>query len=284
MAVNADVVIDAMSIDDLATALDWAAAEGWNPGLSDVRSFHAADPSGFLAARLDGRMVGSVSAVKSGADFGFIGMFIVVPELRGAGIGMRLWDAGMARLAGRVVGLDGVVEMQDAYARSGFVLEYRNLRYSGSLADVPAVASDAIALGPRDLDAVFAYDSPCFGSDRREFLSAWLAQPNAYTCGVVRDSVLAGYGTIRQAREGWKVGPLFADDIDVARQVLAAFRREVGDGATVALDVPQPHAAACAIAEQLGMDVSFETARMYAGGRPELPIDRIFGVTSFELG
>ncbi|MDI1290995.1 MAG: GNAT family N-acetyltransferase, partial [bacterium] len=214
MTGNADVVIDEMSVDDLATAMDWASVEGWNPGLADARSFHAADPSGFLAARLDGRMVGSVSAVKSGADFGFIGMFIVVPELRGAGIGMRLWDAGMARLAGRVVGLDGVVEMQDAYSRSGFALDHRNLRYSGSLAEVPGSASDVIALGPRDLDAVAAYDSPCFGSDRREFLTAWLAQPNAFTCGVVRESLLAGYGTIRQAREGWKVGPLFADDID----------------------------------------------------------------------
>ena len=28
----------------------------------------------------------------------------------------------------------------------------------------------------------------------------------------------------------------------------------------------------------------FETARMYRGGQPQLPLDRVFGVTSFELG
>jgi len=28
----------------------------------------------------------------------------------------------------------------------------------------------------------------------------------------------------------------------------------------------------------------FETARMYTGAIPELPMDRLFGVTSFELG
>lgn len=284
MTSGTDVVIDAMSDDDLAVAIDWAAAEGWNPGLADAATFHAADPSGFLAARVDGRLVGSVSAVKSGSDFGFIGMFIVVPELRGAGIGMRLWDAGMARLAGRTVGLDGVVDMQDAYARSGFVLDYRNLRYSGTLAAVPSSPDAASLLGPADLEAIAAYDRPCFGTERREFLSAWLAQPNAFTFGVVRGSALAGYGTVRQAREGWKIGPLFADDGDAAWQILDAFHGVVGGEAAVALDVPEPHSRARETAEHLGMTVSFETARMYAGGRPVLPVDRIFGVTSFELG
>ncbi len=32
------------------------------------------------------------------------------------------------------------------------------------------------------------------------------------------------------------------------------------------------------------MTVSFETARMYRGKARDLPVDRIFGVTSFELG
>ncbi len=280
----AEVVVDTMSADDLEMAIDWAAAEGWNPGLNDARTFFAADPSGFLAARIGDRMIGSISAVKSGEGFGFIGMFITVPEVRGRGIGMRLWDAGMERLAGRVIGLDGVVAMQDAYARSGFVLDYRNLRYSGTLAAASGDAADVNALGPPDIDLVADYDAPCFGSARPRFLDAWLAQPGAATFGVMRGSRLGGYGTIRRAREGWKVGPLFADSRDIAWQLLAAFRREVGDVAVVALDVPEPHSAAREIADELGMTVPFETARMYAGGRPDLPVERIFGVTSFELG
>lgn len=40
--------IKVMSKQDLATAVDWAAAEGWNPGLHDIESFYAADPNGFL--------------------------------------------------------------------------------------------------------------------------------------------------------------------------------------------------------------------------------------------
>ncbi len=50
------------------------------------------------------------------------------------------------------------------------------------------------------------------------------------------------------------------------------------------LDVPAPNAAAIRLAERHGMKPVFETARMYTGAAPDLPLARLFGVTSFELG
>ena len=50
------------------------------------------------------------------------------------------------------------------------------------------------------------------------------------------------------------------------------------------LDVPESNAAAVALAERHGLTPGFETARMYAGTAPDEPVERIFGVTSFELG
>ena len=43
-----------MTEADLKLALDWAAAEGWNPGLDDAHCFYAADPQGFFLGELDG--------------------------------------------------------------------------------------------------------------------------------------------------------------------------------------------------------------------------------------
>ena len=137
-----------MSADEVALAIDWAAGEGWNPGLSDAVSVRAADPGGFLSARLDGRLVGSIASVRYGQGYGFIGLYIVDPSLRGQGIGTLLWDAGMARQSGRTCGLDGVVAMQDAYARSGFVLAHRNVRYGGTLDAFPGGAVVTLALQP----------------------------------------------------------------------------------------------------------------------------------------
>ena len=125
------LTIRPLSRSELDIGIDWAAAEGWNPGLHDADSFHAADPQGFLVALLGDEPVGMISAVRYGRSFGFIGFYIVRPAYRGRGHGLALWQAGMQALAGRLVGLDGVVAQQHNYRRSGFSLAWNNLRCEG---------------------------------------------------------------------------------------------------------------------------------------------------------
>lgn len=50
------------------------------------------------------------------------------------------------------------------------------------------------------------------------------------------------------------------------------------------LDTPEVNPAAVALAERHDLNVSFETARMFTGKFPELPLGGLFGVTSFEIG
>jgi hypothetical protein len=50
------------------------------------------------------------------------------------------------------------------------------------------------------------------------------------------------------------------------------------------LDVPRLNRNAVALAQDLGLVPVFETARMYTGAIPPLRLDRVFGVTTFELG
>ena len=103
--------IATMGRAEVEYAIGLAAAEGWNPGVHDAATFFAADPEGFLVGRLDGRPVGCISAVSYGGTFGFVGLYIVEPEHRGKGHGLALWQAGMARLVGHNVGLDGVLNL-----------------------------------------------------------------------------------------------------------------------------------------------------------------------------
>ena len=116
----------------------WAAAENWNPGLTDAQAFVVADPRGFLIGRMNGEPVTSISVVQYGKAFGFLGMYIARPDARGRGLGYRTWQAGMARLSGRTVALDGVVAQQDNYRRSGFHLAWTNVRFEGAAPDVEA--------------------------------------------------------------------------------------------------------------------------------------------------
>src|ERR1700754_624217 len=115
-----DFTVRPMRLDEVEHAIQWAQQEGWNPGLHDAACFRAADPDGFFIGTLRDEPVGSISAVRYGEHFGFIGLYIVKPEFRGEGFGFRIWQHAMAYLAGRNIGLDGVVAQQDNYRQSGF--------------------------------------------------------------------------------------------------------------------------------------------------------------------
>ena len=110
-------VIRTMTRHEVDVAVDWAAREGWNPGLADADCFYAADPDGFLIAYLDHEPAACISVVRYDSSFGFLGFYIVKPEMRGRGYGYQIWQAGMERLEGCTVGLDGVVAQQENYRR-----------------------------------------------------------------------------------------------------------------------------------------------------------------------
>lgn len=276
-----------MSRDDLDLAVDWARLEGWNPGLHDAGAFHAVDPAGFLVGLLDGRPVASLSVVRYPGNFGFLGFYIVRPEMRGRGYGWRLWQEGLRHLEGCTVGLDGVVAQQENYRKSGFALSHRNIRFGGSLPDggarVGAGGTTLVDARTVPFDRLAALDAGLFPGPRPGFLANWIALPGATALAAVRDGAVTGFGVIRHCHSGFKIGPLYAADGTVARDLVLALGRAAGPG-PVFLDVPEPNGEAVRLAEEFGLTPQFETARMYLGPAPATDLGRLFGVTSFELG
>ena len=275
--------IRTMTAPEVMLAVEWAAAEGWNPGLADVPAFLAEDPGAFLMAEEAGRPVACISAVRYGAGLGFIGFYIVAPGMRGQGHGLALWRAGMARLEGRVIGLDGVVAQQGNYRKSGFTLAWNNARYTGMARPAPPpVALPLAATMP--FEVLVDYDAACFGAPRPAFLRAWMETEGHLALALPRrdHGGMRGFGVARPCREGVKIGPLFAETEADAGLLLAGLGQH-GHG-MLTLDVPENHEAAVRLALGLGMGKVFETARMYAGPVPTMAREKIFGITSFELG
>jgi GNAT superfamily N-acetyltransferase len=273
-----------MTPAEVGTAIEWAASEGWNPGLHDAGCYVAADPGGFFVGLLDGEPVATISAIRYGALFGFLGFYIVRPEHRGKGDGLQIWNAGMKYLEGRNVGLDGVVAQQDNYRKSGFRLAYRNVRYQGAGGGNAPENPDIVPLSVLPFEAMAAYERPFFPAERSAFLRAWIEQPSSHALGILQNGRLRGYGVIRPCRLGYKIGPLFADAADLAEQLFLALKARVRPSDPVYLDTPELNPAAVELAERHGLSVVFETARMYTREIPDLPLHRVFGVTSFEVG
>ncbi len=265
-------------------ALEWAAAENWNPGFPDHLSFNAADPGGFLLGLLNGEPVSCISAIRYGSDYGFLGFYIVKPELRGKGFGMQVWRAAEERLAGRNVGLDGVLAQVSNYEKSGFKAAYHNVRYGGvpTPSDQPVLGVVPLAEVP--FDQLLEYDTRHFPAPRREFIKEWTVATGTSAFGVVKEGVLKGYAVIRPARTGFRIGPLFADEPIDAERLFLAMVKAIPQGEAVYLDVPDVNLEAVWLADMYGLEPGFECVRMYTKGTPDLPIGQVFGNTSLELG
>src|SRR5262245_45219143 len=207
---------------EIAIAADWAAAEGWNPGLADAACFATVDPEGFFVGELAGEPAATISCVNYDARFSFLGFYIVRPDLRGRGFGLRIWKQAMAHAGARIVGLDGVVAQQDNYKKSGFRLAYPNIRYGGSVAPAASSPTDIVALADVPFGAIETDDATVFPAPRTAFLRAWLGAPGHVGRALVRDGKLAAWGVIRPCPVGRKIGPLVADDRAAAEAVLAA--------------------------------------------------------------
>ena len=270
----------------------WAAREGWNPGLHDAELFWAADPEAFIAADLDDAMIGGGAITSYNGEFGFMGLFIVRPEYRGQGFGNVLWHARRKRLLARLrpgasIGLDGVFAMQDYYSRGGFVFSHRNIRFRSTITDRPAISRHdgqyIIPLAAIPFEQVLDYDRTCFPAPRTNFLREWIVQPEALALGYLRDDQLKGYGVVRRCGEGCKIGPLFADDAPAAEALFAHLAGFATRG-QLFLDAPENNPAAMALVAQHEMIEVFGCARMYLGPAPVVAHERIFGVTTFELG
>lgn len=261
----------------------WAADEGWNPGLNDRLAFTSADPRGFLMGRVDGEPAACISVVRYGTDHGFLGFYIAREQFRGRGFGLRIWHSGMSRMGARNIGLDGVVDQQANYRKSGFSAAWTNVRFSGvPAASNPPEGAQLVDARTLPFDLLARYDRRFFPAPRDSFLSCWLTTPDRIALAALRDGNVVGFGVCRPSQTDSRVGPLYADTTPIAASILSGLHAQAGT--PLVIDVPDANPAAVKLAHEQGFEAQFETARMYTGPVPSLDFDGYYAVTSLELG
>ncbi|MDD3246304.1 MAG: GNAT family N-acetyltransferase [Methanosarcina sp.] len=277
-----ELEIRKMSRGEAEFAIRMANAEGWNPGIHDGELFYEADHEGFFIAEVEGKPIGCASAVAYDDSFGFFGLYVVKPEFRKKGIGMKLTEKCLEYLEDRNIGLDGVVENEKKYQQvMKFRSSYSNLRFEGRGGG--KVPDGLVKISKVPFEKLLAYDRKMFPAPRPGFLEKWVNQPDSSAFAALEKGDLKGYGVIRKCRTGYKIGPLFADDQAAAEKIFRALRASVPEE-TIYLDVPEPNKKAMEIAKRYHMNVMFKTIRMYSRKEPDIELDGVYGVTSFELG
>ncbi len=272
-----------MCRSEVDIAIHWAGVEGWNPGNNDAECYYQADPKGFLIGKLNGEPISTISVIKYGETFGFLGFYIVKPEFRGQGYGMQIWNAGLDYLGNRNIGLDGVSDQQKNYMKSGFKLAYGNIRYQGTGGGAVRRDKVVVPLSTLPIETLHKYEQDLFPETRRKFVESWVTQTGCHALGYVRNGSLLGYGVIRPCLTGYKIGPLYGDTPKIGEVLYLALMSKA-TSQPVFLDIPEVNKHAISLAKRYNMEVVFETARMYTLESPYLPMAKIFGVTSFEIG
>lgn len=278
---------------DIPQVVAWARAEGFCPGEGDVASFRHTDRQGLWVKELNGQLIGCIAGVRYNASYGFIGLFLVDPALRGQGHGLHLWRTAMAHLADLpCIGLEAALERVEDYRGWGFraASPTRRWRRQASGDERPPDPDDGLELvqGRRlPRRAVQAYDALREPSPRPHFLADWLGQKAGTVLALIDGQGRChGFGRIRpcllRQGTGWRIGPLLADSPQLAeRLLLGMLARHRGE---VLIDVPGANPHGDPLMGRLGFQPQGTVLRMYRGEPPRVGLGDVYGLACLELG
>ncbi|MFK5856788.1 MAG: GNAT family N-acetyltransferase [Bacteroidota bacterium] len=286
-----------ISIDDLEfrkldlggvkTLVEWAKNEGWNPGPLDANVYWSTDPNGFYGYYYKNSLIAGGGIVSYNKEFGFMGLFVVKPEYRSIGIGRKLWHQRRDLLINRLnhnasIGMDGVVDMQSFYKKGGFEIAFKDERYE-KIGMKSVIDDNIFPIKDEDFHEISTYDKLCFGFLREIFLNLWIKLPENKTFKYVEKDIIRGFCIARKVSNGFKIGPLFADNKKIAEELYKACLNSV-IGKPLYIDIPMLNQEAVQIVKKYNAKYVFECARMYYGQMPRTDIKKVYGITTFELG
>ena len=273
-----------------------AASLRWRPGALDHESYFAADKTGFFVGELDGQAVSFLSAVKYSREYVFMSSYIVDTPYRGKGYGLETFKAALTSLPeGCNCGGESSEEMVDIYAKAGFKPYWKNQRIvinaARALSDVHH--PNGVTIQPAcevPFHDILDYDTSVHVYARPSFLKKWISAPNCFSYAATdHNGSVLGYTVVRSTfrpEDGWKIGPLFAENSKIAKSLYqSVFRRVLVEDPKGMVTIDVPYGNALEIARELPSKDIVTYVRMYNKRIPSnLPLTKIFALTSTQMG
>lgn len=239
---------------DVPAAVELSTAIGWNQDEAEWRRLVELHPEGAVAARLDGRLVGTATLVRypavpgapgalvaadqqpivasTGApalsELAWLGMVIAHPEFRGLGIGAAVTDAALRSWPAPqdgVIGLDATEFGAPIYQRRGFQAVATIDRWAGDLRPAPPGDERGVEVVRAEADGVeelIAFDRSEAGVDRAALLRHLAGEETVRLLVARSGGELLGYLALRSGRHHRHIGPLVAREPAVASRLLDA--------------------------------------------------------------
>ncbi len=260
---------------------------GWNQTEADWRYMLENGP-GYGRSDGDGRLVASAMALPYGT-FGWVCMVLVSETFRRRGLATDLMNRVIEALErdGIVPGLDATPAGREVYKNLGFEDVYRLERLwaerVATAADAPETPVVIAPMTAAEIDEVAGYDATTFGADRAPLLRHLYERAPELAFVARAGQWLAGYVLGRDGREVTQIGPVTAEDEDIAIALTRRALDELAGGAVI--DAAEHQGAFTDWLKRSGFRYQRPYIRMLRG-RSE-PVDRtdyVFAVAGPELG
>jgi GNAT superfamily N-acetyltransferase len=270
---------------EISVGLQFCRAAGWNQLARDWELFLHLNPQSCCAAFEDDELIGTVATVSYEARFSWIGMMLVAPAMRRQGIGTQLMRAALDILhAEETVKLDATPVGREVYLKLGFVDEYSLQRMTTVVTGEGLMESSARLMTAEDLPKLHAMDVAVFGANRQRLLEWIHADTPAYAWVVDGANGIRGYCLGRHGERFEHLGPVIADDLATAQQLVSAcLRNHVGQ--PFSLDAALHNAEWLHWLAAIGFTAQRPFVRMYRGANrfPGLPPNQ-FAILGPEFG
>jgi GNAT superfamily N-acetyltransferase len=281
-----DIEFRLMQDVDIDAGLRLCRLAGWDQVHRDWRRFLESPDTILSAAVLRGEIIGTVATIRYGARFGWIGMVLVHPSAQGRGTGAALLREATDRLVDMpATRLDATPAGQPLYRKHGFVDECSLTRMEARSVSIDHRPHSLVRSMTRgELSEVVAMDHEVFGAPRGDLLQ-WMYDGAPHFAFVAeRRRNLCGYVFGRHGHEFDHLGPIVADDLDVAVNLTKAGLAQHRDQAFV-IDALHHDESWIRFLESAGFRPQRSFTRMYRGGHASFGLPRQqFAVLGPEFG
>lgn len=271
--------------DDIDAGLAFCHAAGWNQLRRDWELFLHCHPASCRVALANEQLVGTVATIKYQDRFGWIGMMLVSSTLRRQGVGTHLMTQAMELLQDvETIRLDATPVGREVYLKLGFVDEYTLQRLETVVSGAGLLPSTARRMTPEDWPVIHELDRKVFGADRQVVLQWVQAGAPEYAWVVEGQGGIRGYCFGRHGYNCEHLGPVIAEDLETAQQLVSSCLRDQ-IGKAFLLDAAPHQAEWARWLGTIGFAPQRPLTRMYRGsnrfsGEPE----RQFAILGPEFG
>ena len=226
-----------MHADDIPEGLKLCRKAKWNQLESDWQIFLQHSPGACMVATFHDQIVGTVTTIRYGHSFSWIGMVLVDPDFRRQGIGQQLLQEALQLLqAEETVKLDATPAGREVYLKLNFVDEYPLTRMNRMLTEEIFHSAGARAIQKDDLPRLVEFDSRIFGANRSSLLQwMWETAPG-FAFMIEEENEIKGYCMGRYGHDFIHIGPVIALNISIAQDLLIAALNKCA-GSPVIIDV-----------------------------------------------